>query len=164
MKDRIVVDTNVLIVANGRDNTPADLECELTCIETLEKAKAGKHTVLLDAFDLIMDEYSRHCSYSGSPGVGDMFFKFLHDHQWSQESAIRHVSIQKTPDEDGGFANLPPNDFDRDDRKFLAVAKAGDGRVVNATDSDLSEHADFISSIGVQVLELCSQCLKQAEN
>ena len=153
MTDRIVVDTNVLIVANG-NNEQADPECELACIEALEGAKTGKQTVLIDASNLIMDEYSRHCSYSGSPGVGDMFFKFLHDYQHSAKNVIR-VSIQETPDEDGGFANLPPNNFDRDDRKFLAVAKAGDGRVVNATDSHWSEHAAFIDSIGVQVLELC---------
>ena len=104
-----------------------------------------------------------YCSYSGVPGVGNAFFKFLHDNQHSAKNVI-HVSIQKTPDAEGGFANLPPNDFDRDDRKFLAVAKAGDGRVVNATDSDWSEHAAFIDSISVQVLELCPQCLKQAEN
>ena len=154
MTDRLVVDTNVLVVANGRDKTPADLECEFACVEMLERATSGKQIVLIDAPNLIMDEYSRHCSYSGSPGVGDMFFKFLHDHQYSAKNVIR-VSIQKTSDADGGFANLPPNNFDRDDRKFLAVAKAGDGRVVNATDSDWSEHADFIDSIGVQVLELC---------
>ena len=162
MTDRIVVDTNVLVVANG-NNEQADPECELACVEMLEGATKGKQVVLLDASDLIMDEYEGYCSYSGESGVGDMFFKFLHDHQYSHNTVIR-VLIQETPDEDGGFANLPPNDFDRDDRKFLAVAEAGDGRVVNATDSHWSEHADFISSICVQVLELCPQCLKQAEN
>ena len=162
MTDRIVVDTNVLVVANG-NNKQADPECELACIEMLEGATSGKQIVLLDASNLIMDEYEGYCSYSGEPGVGDMFFKFLHDHQYSAKNVIR-VSIQKTSDADGGFANLPPNNFDRDDRKFLAVAEVGDGRVVNTTDSDWSEHDAFINSIGVQVLELCSQCLKQAEN
>ncbi len=158
MTDRVVVDTNVLIVANG-NSEQADPECELACIETLERAAKGKRIVLLDSSNFIMDEYEGYCSYSGAPGVGDMFFKFLHDHQWSENSIIR-VPIQETSDADGGFANLPPNDFDRDDRKFLAVAKAGNGRVVNATDSHWSEHAAFISSMGVPVLELCRQCLK----
>ena len=153
MTDRVVVDTNVLIVANGRDKTPADLECEFACIELLQEATKGKLTVLLDESNLIMAEYKTDRSHSGVP-AGNAFFKFLHDNQHSAKNVIR-VSIQETPDEDGGFANLAPNDFDRDDRKFLAVAKAGDGRVVNATDSHWSEHAAFIDSIGVQVLELC---------
>ncbi len=163
MRDRIVVDTNVLIVANGRDDTPADLKCELACVEALQSAKAGKQLVLLDTFDLIIDEYRDYCRQSGEPGVGDEFFKYLNDHQHSTKKVI-HISIQETPDEDGGFANLPANTFDRDDRKFLAVAEAGDGRVVNATDSDWSEHADFIDSLGVHVCELCPQCLKQADS
>ena len=110
-----------------------------------------------------MAEYKTDRSHSGVPGVGDMFFKFLHDHQYSANSIAR-VPIQTTPDKEGGFANLPPNSFHKNDRKFLAVAEAGNGRVVNAVDSDWKEHDAFINSIGVQVLELCSQCLKQAEN
>ena len=139
MTDRIVVDTNVLIVANGRDDTPADLKCELACIEMLQEAVRGKRIILLDASNLIMDEYKTSRSYSGVP-AGNAFFKYLHDYQHSAEKII-HIPIQKTPDKEGGFANLPRNDFDPDDRKFLAVAEAGDGRVVNAVDSDWSEHA-----------------------
>ena len=166
MTDRIVIDTNVLIVANGngRDDTPADLECEFACIATLEAAIIGKHIILLDTSNLIMDEYSNYCNYSGEPGVGDEFFRLLYDRQWSEESTIEQVPIQETSDKKGGFANLPPNSFDKSDRKFLSVAEAGDGRVVNATDSDWSEHADFIDCLGVCVLELCPQCLKQAKN
>lgn len=159
MTDRVVVDTNVLIVANG-NNKEADSDCERACIEALLEATRGKRITLLDASNLIMDEYSTHCRYSREPGVGNVFFKFLYDRQWSEESTIEHVAIQESPDEEGGFANLPPNDLDPNDRKFLAVAEAGNGRVVNATDSDWSEHADFIASMGVQVLELCPQCLK----
>ena len=138
MRDRVVVDTNVLRVANGRDGTPADLKCELACIEMLQEAKSGKQTVLLDASNLIMDEYDRRCSHSGKP-AGNAFYKFLHDYEHSRKNII-HIPIQKTPDAEGGFANLPPNSFHKNDRKFLAVAKAGDGRVVNATDSHWSEH------------------------
>lgn len=157
MTDRIVVDTNVLRVANG-SNEQADLKCELACIEALEKAKAGKQIVLLDASNLIMDEYRTPRSHSGMP-AGNAFFKYLHNFEHSSKK-ILHIPIEVTPVEEGGFANLPPNKFDSDDRKFLAVAEAGDGRVVNATDSDWSEHAAFIDSLGVCVIELCPQCLK----
>ena len=159
MTERIVIDTNVLIVANKRDDTPSDPKCEKACIELLLEATEERKTVLLDTSELIIDEYEAYCRYSREPGVGDKFFKFLYNHQHSTEKVI-HISIQETPDEDGGFANLPANTFDRDDRKFLAVAEAGDGRVMNATDSDWSEHAGFIASLGVRVLELCPQCLK----
>ena len=161
MTDRIVVDTNVLRVANG-EHEQADPECELKCIVMLQEATKGKQTVLLDASNLIMEEYRTYRSFSGTP-AGNAFFKYLHDYQHSTKKVI-HISIQETPDEDGGFANLPANTFDRDDRKFLAVAEAGNGRVVNATDSDWSQHAAFIDSLGVCVCELCPQCLKQADS
>ncbi len=158
MTDRVVVDTNVLRVANGRDGTPADLKCELACVELLQEMTKGNLTVLLDASNLIMAEYRTPRSYSGVP-AGNAFYKYLHNFEHSSKKII-HIPIEETPVEDGGFANLPPNDFDPNDRKFLAVAKAGDGRVVNATDSHWTEHAAFIDSMGVQVLELCPQCLK----
>ena len=158
MTDRLVIDTNVLKVANGK-SPQADSECELACIKMLEGAK-GKRGVLIDGSDLIMGEYKRHCSYAGEPGLGDAFFKFLHDNEYSDRNVIR-VRIQKAPDKAGGFSNLPPNNLHRDDRKFLAVAKAGNGRIVNATDSDWSQEARFVASIGVRVCELCPQCLKQ---
>ncbi len=161
MRERVVVDTNVLIVANGRDKTPADRACEISCIEAIEKAIA-KQIVLLDQSGLIMEEYELYCSHAGQPGVGDVFFKFLHDREHSDMN-VRRVSVKKTPDEEGGFANLPPNDLDVNDRKFLAVAKASNGCVLNATDSDWREHAKFITSLGVPVRELCPHCLKGAE-
>ena len=161
MTDRIVVDTNVLVVANG-NNDQADHKCELACIKALEEAKAGKHAVLLDASNLIMDEYEANCSHIRKP-FGNAFFKYLHDFEHSSKKII-HIPIEETPNEEGGFANLPPNKFHKNDRKFLAVAKAGDGRVMNATDKHWTEHADFIDSMGVQVLELCKQCLKQTES
>ena len=163
MTDRLVIDTNVLIVANRREDTPADEECEIACIQTLQRATRGECIVLIDDYDshLIMDQYSSHCNYAGEPGPGDVFFKFLFDNAPSDRNVIR-VAIQETPDKEGGFLNLPPNNLDTDDRKFLAVAKAGNGRIVNATDSDWSQEqeAKFVASTGVRVCELCPQCLK----
>ena len=161
MTDRLVIDTNVLSVAN-RKSPQADPECERACIEMLEGATKGKRVVLIDDYDshLIMDQYRKHCNLGGELRPGDVFFKFLHDNAPSDRNVIR-VRIQKTPDKEGGFSNLPPNNLDRDDRKFLAVAKAGNGRIVNATDSDWSQEARFVASIGVRVCELCPQCLKQ---
>ena len=161
MTDRIVIETNVLIVANGREDTPADMECKIACIEKLQRATRGELTVLIDDYDshLIMDQYRKHCNLGGELRPGDIFFKFLHDNEYSDRNVIR-VPIQKAPDKEGGFSNLPPNNLDRDDRKFLAVAKAGNGRIVNATDSDWSQEARFVASIGVRVCELCPQCLK----
>ena len=93
MTDRIVVDTNVLVVANG-NNEQADPECELACIELLQEATKGKQTVLLDTSDLIMAEYRKNCSHRENPTLGISFYKFLNDYQHSTKNVI-HVYQSK---------------------------------------------------------------------
>ncbi len=72
-----VVDTNVAIAANG-ENTHADIGCQYACVVFLQSlAKHGsRDAVAIDSLELILREYQLHLSYSGQPGVGDMFFKF----------------------------------------------------------------------------------------
>ncbi len=160
MTGRNVVDTNVLIVANERDSL-ADPQCQLACIELLERIGEAGVVFLLDDRELIMTEYARYCSYSGAPGVGDIFFKTLYDRQYTG-GAVERIAVWPVPDPSRGFDNLPENRFDPSDRKFLSVAKAGHGRVVNATESDWSEHKDFVVAQGVEVTELCPHRLRRS--
>jgi predicted nucleic acid-binding protein len=150
-----VIDTNVLIVANGKSEH-ASIECQLNCLEYLENHK--NINVCVDNLDLIMDEYQRHCSHAGSPGVGDMFFKYLHDNQYDPTSAIELVAITPIEDVSRSFEELPANDFDPSDRKFLATACSADAEVINATDSDWHEQAKLMSQFKVTVLQLCPDC------
>lgn len=147
-----VADTNVLIVANGRD-THADDRCQLNCIIAIDQIRADGIAALDDG-GLIMDEYETYCNHSGSPGVGDVFFKYLFDNQYAQ-SRVTLVVISPIEDPERGFGELPENSFDRSDRKFMAVAVAGPATVINATDSDWSEHADLMDRLAVTVEQLC---------
>ncbi|MGH0033927.1 MAG: hypothetical protein ACQGVK_02750 [Myxococcota bacterium] len=153
-----VVDTNVLVAANG-NTTQADAICELQCIEELEAIKSSG-TVALDMAGEILEEYSRYCAWSGSPGVGDEFFRWAHDTAYSSGILVAitpdpHRSYEEFPDVEGLVG------FDRNDRKFVAVASAceGDAEVVNALDSDYSIHAKELKEAGISVRELCPQCL-----
>ena len=56
-----------------------------------------------------------------------------------------------------GFEELPDNTFDRCDRKFLAVAVVAKAVVLNAVDSDWSEHATLMDTLGIEVDQLCPQ-------
>lgn len=154
---RVVVDTNITIAANG-NSSHASPECQLACIETLEKASSGKknQTVLLDDLDLIFAEYSKHLSYRGQPGVGDMFFKFLHDNKHLSQS-VRLVTITPNTDDTTGFDELPSNTIDKSDRKFLAVALKGDASIVNALDTDWYEQREFLNKIGVKIIQICEE-------
>lgn len=151
----VVVDTNVAMAANGRD-THASLTCQYACTEFLEGlVLPRKRThIVLDAQGLIFAEYSRCLHFKGQPGVGDMFFKYLHDHMYLGEK-IQLVPITQITDETRGFNELPPNSLDKSDRKFLATALVAEATVVNALDSGWHKQADFVSELGVNVRQLC---------
>lgn len=152
-----IVDTNVLVVANGR-NAQANAEptgaCRLAAIDALTDIKA-RHTLLLDAGGGILDEYRRHCNYSGQPGVGDQFFR------WAHQNAPMLGDVSLTPHSDRRYDEFPSDQalvsFDYDDRVFVAVAIAGPkpNRILNAVDSDYSRHLAALSNSGITVAELC---------
>ena len=149
-----VLDTNVLIVANGKSDH-SSIKCELRCIEFINSSVKGR--VALDKSGLIMDEYQKHCCYSGAPGVGDSFFKYLYDNQYSSE-LILLVDIVKIEDDARSFEELPENQLDPSDRKFLATAVKAMANIVNAADSDWQEQEELMNSLGVTVIQVCSGC------
>ena len=151
----VVVDTNVLIVANGKSEQ-ASIDCELSCLDLLEHPPSL--AVVLDETSLIMNEYERHCSYQGAPGVGDMFFKYLHDNQYNPDNNIELVEIRPIDNESRSFEQLPPNNFDPSDRKLLATAVVANASVVNATDSDWQEQQELMQQLNVTVHQLCPDC------
>lgn len=156
-----IVDTNVLVVANG-GNAQANAEptgaCRLAAIDVLEDIK-DRRTVLLDADGEILDEYRKHCSYAGQPGVGDQFFR------WAHQNAPMLTNVSLTPHSDRRYDEFPSDQalasFDYDDRVFVAVAIAGPkpNRILNAVDSDYSLHLTALSNAGITVAELCPSLL-----
>jgi len=154
---KVVIDTNVAISANGRD-THASPACQLTCVEFLELLVSEKsHTkIALDDSELIFDEYKNHLSYKGQPGVGDVFFKYLHDHMHLRKK-VQLVLISENSDLTRGFDELPVNSVDKSDRKFLAVAVTANAEIVNALDTDWYLQQEFTTGMGITVQQLCPE-------
>lgn len=151
---RVVVDTNVPIVANGR-RTHADTACQRACIEAIKEAYNGR-TVVLDQEGLIMNEYEKYLNRSGEPGAGDAFFKYLFMHSCAPDR-VHRVSITQIEDEQRGFEELPVNSVDPGDRKFVAAALVANAAIVNATDSDWNAQQSFLDCCGLVVEQLCPQ-------
>ena len=82
-----VVDTNVAIVANGRE-TNADMRCQLTCVETLKNLTSREVVAIDDAGD-IFREYKQRLNFSGMPGVGDAFLKHVFNNQYQNDRVRR---------------------------------------------------------------------------
>lgn len=155
----VVIDTNVLVVANGH-HPPARQRCVKACIDALDQAR--REVVVVDDGQRILKEYRRHCSFSGQPGVGDAFFKWLWNRQ-ADSQRCRQVKI--TPDAKRGFKEFPDDrrlkNFDRDDRKFVAVAQAaGDAPpVLNASDTDWWHAREVLREHGVKITFLCPELM-----
>jgi hypothetical protein len=121
--NRAVIDTNVLLVANGRhaDISP---ECVIECVARLEALQQTGITVIDDGFR-ILGEYQNKTQLNPAKGVGDVFLKWLLRHV-GNERHVEQVKLTEThTDEFFEFpdAELQPR-FDAADRKFVAVANA----------------------------------------
>jgi len=152
-----VIDTNVLIVANGRE-THASVNCQIKCIETIQalKKNSGLNPIAIDDKGLILEEYSSYMNFHGQPGAGDFFYKFIHDQMYTDCSVIT-VQINQSIDPERGFEELPNNRLDSSDRKFLAVAVASKAEIFNATDSDWHENVDTLDALGIRLNQLCPE-------
>jgi hypothetical protein len=156
-----VVDTNVPIVANGAANH-ATPDCVLRCVERLEEVRK-KELVLLDDSFHILGEYMNHLSLSGQPGVGDFFMKWV----WLNQSNPQYcLCIQITAQEgNDDFKEFPQDpdleNFDRSDRKFVAVALASrlDPPILNATDTDWWDYREPLRKNGVRVDFICPELM-----
>ena len=150
-----VVDSNVAIVANGKAQQVSAV-CQICCIEFLQYAISPKSpdVIALDNNGAIFDEYKKHLSFAGQPGVGDIFFKFIHDQMYSKNK-IKLFVINPVNDESVGYRELPPNNLDQSDRKFLAVACVAKANIANATDTDWEQQKALVTSLGVTVKQLC---------
>lgn len=160
-KAAVVVDTNVAVVANGKTEQ-ANEECMYVCRRKLRQIREGSLFLLLDDRDMIFEEYRKHLSLSGQPGVGDVFFKWLWQNRYNDEYC-RQISI--TPHDRREFEEFPDDPdlmcFDMDDRKFVAVALASgsDPRVLNASDTDWWDYREQLRKHGVKVVFLCPELM-----
>ena len=147
-----VVDTNVAVVAEGR-NDQVSSSCRAACEEEIG-ALVAEGVVVVDESGLIVAEYQRQLGYAPG-GVGASFFKHVWNEQWRGER-VRRVSITEA-DGERGFEELPPNGLDSADRKFLATAVVGGARILNAVDSDWAEQRELTDGLGVEVVQLCPE-------
>lgn len=160
IKKAYILDTNVLIVANGREADHTSEDCESACRLFLKKLKDEGCLHLLDDEGEIWDEYKKYCRYKGMPGAGDAHFKWLADNM-GNEKVVQQMELK---DEANKYPQIPSPDydkFDKGDRKFLALAfeaiKEGyTPIIINATDMrSWPKFKQELEKAGVEVEQLC---------
>ena len=155
MRRRWTIDTNVPVVANGRDDAerPIAHQCRQATIEFLMRFLDNRDCAVVDAAGEIEEEYRRYLRPEGQPGVGDRFYLQL----VSNPSLCERIVLPRRGD--GEYTDLPQpvidSGFDRDDRKFVALARRERVPVVNAVDSDWLDARALLSGNGIHVKFLC---------
>lgn len=150
---KAIVDTNVAVTANGQSQQ-ADLSCVRACIENLLHIQKGRKMVLDTSWHVIR-EYKDNLSESGQPGVGDAFLLWVLQN-WANPD-ICELHILKMKDQE--FADFPitPDlaQFDRSDRKFIALAVVSNAPIHTAVDQDFWDYKDALAKHQIRVEFVC---------
>jgi hypothetical protein len=157
-----IVDTNVALVANG--SSTAGIACRNACTKALTQIVASGHVVIDDGWR-ILKEYSNRLSPSGQPGPGDAFLKWLLSNH-RNVSRCTQVHITQASSDPTDFVEFPQapglSEFDRSDRKFVAVAAAHPAHppILEAFDSKWWGWAPALRAAGLEVLFLCPEVIE----
>ncbi len=153
----MIVDTNVAVVANGQ-SLQASPNCVDTCINRLEGIIRGEEKLVLDDMWIILSEYLRNLRSSGEPGTGDRFLLWLLRNKDTQCDLVSITPVNGSDNEFEEFPDDPAlNDFDPDDRKFIAVAIAHPEKppILQAVDSKWLDFRDAFRRNGVTIAFIC---------
>lgn len=153
---KAVIDTNVLLVANGQHADVSD-DCVTSCVQRLQAIQQAGVVVIDDGF-LLLREYQQRTSTHPPKGVGDVFLKWLL-RQTGNATKVAQVTLTETTTD--CFAEFPDSDleprFDPPDRKFVAVANAHPDKppIWQASDSKWLDWWPALQTRGIAVDFLC---------
>lgn len=155
---KAVIDTNVLLVANG-DHAEVSAECRAECVRRLQAMQAFGVAVIDDEFR-ILGEYLRKTKVNPPKGVGDVFLKWLL-REANNPGRVEQVTLTETAGDwfsEFPAAGLQPL-FDAPDRKFAAAAYAHPDRppIWQAADCKWLDWWQPLRAQGVHVEFLCEQ-------
>jgi hypothetical protein len=151
----IVVDTNVLLAADGRSDYSR--RCASTCALRLKQIQE-RHTVVLDRGREILREYGRKIPHTRQPGMGYYFWKWL----INMRAGDAHCAwVDLTVHATRGYVEFPDHEdlqeFDPSDRKFVAAAVAHPARpeIVQAGDSKWWGWKVALEACGIRICFPC---------
>ena len=169
--DAVIIDTNVIVVANGKAAAPqASEECVIRCQARLAEILRGPEMVLLDDKKRIIQEYRSNLNEKGR-GFGDRFWLELKRRFYNPKSYPDTViTVEITPLAENGteFEEFPNDDaalsdFHKKDKKFVAVALVyqrdfgQEAPILKAEDSGWEEFRDALAVHSIRVDSICRE-------
>lgn len=153
---KAVIDTNVLLVANGQ-HADVSTECEKACVQRLQNMEKNGITVIDNNFR-ILGEYLHKTSLNPPKGVGDVFLKWLLRRAGNPQH-VEQVSLTELAADT--FIEFPDAAlealFDAPDRKFAAVANAHPDKppIFQAADCKWLDWWPALQAKGIRVEFIC---------
>ena len=166
--DAVIVDTNVIVVANDADDDDRE-DCRERCQDRIEQILDQREKVVVDDEWRIFGEYEHHINPNTRKGIGAIFVKTLMQNLKNPEIC---TMVHITPSAGNGtdfeeFPNDPTlSDFDSDDRKFIAVAVAYENIhqqkaiLLQAVDSQWYELREALAKNGLEVEFICEEYIR----
>ena len=166
--DAVIVDTNVIVIANDTDEKRAD--CRDCCQDQLQQIIDQQEKVVIDNKWRILGEYEDNTRPNTRKGIGDLFVKRLLQNLGNPEICTM-VHITSLTGNGTDFEEFPDDNalisFDPDDRKFIAVAlahKRDNGRVPTillAIDRGWLQFMDGLTNHGISVDLICKENMQR---
>ncbi len=161
----VVVDTNVIVIANDTDDERAD--CRDRCQDRIQQILSGPEKVVIDDDWRILNEYKRNTKPNTRKGIGDLFVKTLLQNQ-TNPNFCKVVNVTSLTGNGTDFEEYPNDDealkdFHKKDRKFIAVSlayKKESGQtatILLAIDRGWKDYLTTFAEHGVPVDILCDQ-------
>lgn len=155
---KVVIDTNVLLVANQQHADVSDA-CVESCVRRLQAMKDNGVVVIDDGYR-ILGEYQQKTRLNPPKGVGDVFLKWLLREVGNPKRVEQVALTEHSPDCFEEFPDpLLETQFDPSDRKFAAVAHAHHAKppIWQAADSKWLNWWERLQAKGVAVEFLCPE-------
>ena len=168
--DAVIVDTNVIVIANDTVDDKRK-ECREHCQKRLKQILFQREKVVVDDKWRILKEYKPYVDLKTQKGIGDLFVKTLLQNLNNPEICTM-VHITSLVGNGTDFEEFPADnalsDFDPDDRKFIAVAlvyKQDTGQaptILLAIDRGWLQFMDALENYGVSVDLICEDDIQRA--
>jgi hypothetical protein len=158
----VVVDTNVVLVANGQHRDVSS-ECVATCALRLQAIMQNGKLALDDCFRILLEYQNKTTPKTGNR-PGDAFVKWALQ---NNANTLRVECVKLEDHADRAFVTFPDDpglaEFDPPDRKFVAVAGAHPDKppILQAADSKWLGWASTLKLHYITVDFLCHDDIKR---
>lgn len=164
--DAVIVDTNVIVIANGEADH-ASLDCIERCQQRLKQITFQSVRTVVDNRWRILNEYKRNANVVRQKGVGDGFVKRLLQN-WRYPDICTMIKITPLAGNGTEFEEFPNDDealknFHKNDRKFIAVAlvyqkeSEQTATILLAIDRGWANFITALATHGVSVDTICDE-------